>query len=68
MKTSKDICQKCHSENLDESWVSYEERCWADGDIWCIRAFGWLRHDNPVEFPPEKCPYAAEHVVLRKEE
>ncbi len=67
MKTQKDICKKCISEECDPPWSSFDEKRWEGGSVKCPANYHKTWHRNLSQFPPVWCPYAAEHVVLRDE-
>ncbi len=65
MTTSKDICMKCIKAPSHAARRFYPQHdlsyLWKKGVTPC-----WVAHNDPRQFPPEYCPYAAEHVVLRE--
>ncbi len=50
----------------DGLWEKDDDGDWEGGHVFCWPTWDWLELDNPKEFPPAECPYAAEHVVLRE--
>ncbi len=61
---------KCISSNsLLIPWGEKDEMRWRHGFVLCVlRGGNLMRFANPDEFPPSRCPYAAEHVVFREAE
>ena len=62
----KDICQQCHSK-YGMGWEFGDEGAWKDGVVLCVgdhfTAHSIERH---AVFPPAKCLYALEHLVLEQ--
>ena len=58
-----DICKRCYLINGWDAEPLRDGR-WASG-VYCIKSKRWLECWKDL---PENCPYALEHLVLKKED